>query len=254
MKFNSLIGVAFVASLAFGGVASAQNNDFDDAGDTAGWTTDRYEPPTFVSGVSGGGRNGVLAVGTDETAGSNDRGPSFSGAFYNTQGRQTTLDPGQISASIELYTPDSAWTNATDDRFGGFWGSTDTGAFPILEFARVAGVDQWRAWDNGTWINTGATVNYDTWATLEFTLLSSIDKIKYQVDGGSTTLVSAFGSTAIAKLYTQVHNTNPDGLVRTANFDNLSTGAVPEPATWALMILGFGSAGAMLRRRRLAVA
>ncbi|MEW5687685.1 MAG: PEPxxWA-CTERM sorting domain-containing protein [Pseudomonadota bacterium] len=29
--------------------------------------------------------------------------------------------------------------------------------------------------------------------------------------------------------------------------------AVPEPASWALMILGFGSAGAMLRRRRLAV-
>lgn len=27
--------------------------------------------------------------------------------------------------------------------------------------------------------------------------------------------------------------------------------AVPEPATWALMIMGFGTAGAMLRRRRL---
>lgn len=30
------------------------------------------------------------------------------------------------------------------------------------------------------------------------------------------------------------------------------SGAVPEPATWALMILGFGSVGAMMRRRRLA--
>jgi len=30
--------------------------------------------------------------------------------------------------------------------------------------------------------------------------------------------------------------------------------AVPEPSTWALMILGFGTAGAMLRRRRLAIA
>jgi len=30
------------------------------------------------------------------------------------------------------------------------------------------------------------------------------------------------------------------------------TGGVPEPAGWALMIVGFGSAGAMLRRRRAA--
>lgn len=30
--------------------------------------------------------------------------------------------------------------------------------------------------------------------------------------------------------------------------------AVPEPATWAMMILGFGAAGAVLRRRRMAVA
>lgn len=32
------------------------------------------------------------------------------------------------------------------------------------------------------------------------------------------------------------------------------TGPVPEPATWALMITGFGAAGAMLRRRRAVTA
>lgn len=36
--------------------------------------------------------------------------------------------------------------------------------------------------------------------------------------------------------------------------DNVSIAAIPEPGTWALMIMGFGGAGAMLRRRRLAVA
>ena len=34
------------------------------------------------------------------------------------------------------------------------------------------------------------------------------------------------------------------------NFTVGSAGAVPEPATWAMMILGFGGVGATLRRRR----
>ncbi|MEP6785740.1 MAG: PEPxxWA-CTERM sorting domain-containing protein [Sphingomonadales bacterium] len=33
-------------------------------------------------------------------------------------------------------------------------------------------------------------------------------------------------------------------------FDNLMTGNVPEPSTWAMMVLGFGIVGRALRRRR----
>jgi hypothetical protein len=46
---------------------------------------------------------------------------------------------------------------------------------------------------------------------------------------------------------------NPSGL--RVEFSDATVGAVPEPGTWALMIIGFGGAGAMLRaNRRRAVA
>ena len=32
--------------------------------------------------------------------------------------------------------------------------------------------------------------------------------------------------------------------------DNLAINAVPEPATWAMMLLGFGAVGFAMRRRR----
>jgi hypothetical protein len=38
----------------------------------------------------------------------------------------------------------------------------------------------------------------------------------------------------------------------TITFDAPSPAGVPEPSTWALMIAGFGGAGAMLRRRSAA--
>jgi hypothetical protein len=46
-----------------------------------------------------------------------------------------------------------------------------------------------------------------------------------------------------------------DWLVDNRFIDPLApTGGVPEPASWALLILGFGAVGAVLRRRRLAAA
>lgn len=68
----------------------------------------------------------------------------------------------------------------------------------------------------------------------------------YVATSASTTLSFVLKST------TNIGNNDPI-------FDRVSlerigtTDGVPEPATWALMLLGFGSAGAMLRRRRSAM-
>jgi hypothetical protein len=40
----------------------------------------------------------------------------------------------------------------------------------------------------------------------------------------------------------------------TANGTTYNFEAVPEPATWAMMIMGFGAAGSVVRRRRQALA
>lgn len=53
-----------------------------------------------------------------------------------------------------------------------------------------------------------------------------------------------------------VRNNTDNSMSSALLVDNvaLQTGAVPEPGTWALMILGFGSVGAMVRRRRMILA
>jgi len=57
---------------------------------------------------------------------------------------------------------------------------------------------------------------------------------------------TAFGSNSGARLYA-----TEDCVGRTCGGGG---NEIPEPSTWALMIMGFGSAGAMLRRRKAVVA
>lgn len=250
-KLFSLVVAAFALSLS---PAAAQTIDFDQAGDTAGMTTDRYDPAVFVSGVAGGNRNGVLAIGTSASDGANNRPGAFSSAFYNTQGKKFALNPGTIQANIEFYIPGTDWATSGNDRLMGLWGLSDTGAYPIIEFARVGGNDLFRAWNsNGTWVNMGlpSAFSYNSWNTVGFSLDTANDLINYTV-GNLTTSVSAYGSTSLNTAFLQVHNTT-DGVTRTQFMDNFSTsaltGAVPEPSTWALLILGFGAVGGALRRR-----
>ncbi len=62
----------------------------------------------------------------------------------------------------------------------------------------------------------------------------------------------AFGTTNIASNSPPALN-NADGKIDGFKFKNLivSSSAVPEPATWAMMILGFGMVGSGMRRRNM---
>ena len=249
MKY--LIAAVAVAALATS--AHATTNTFDSAGDTAGATVDRYAPATFQSGVAFAGHGGTLEEGTAVADGASSRPAAYSAAFYNTQGKAFALDAGTTNASIELYVPDD-WTGATDGRYAGFWGVAydavpSISAYPIIEGFRSGGVDMFRGWDNstGTWIDMGVASH--GWNTLNIQLLTVSDQFRYTVNGGLALLTSAEGSKTINSAILQVYNTT-EGVSYKAHWDNLVGGAVPEPATWAMMIAGFGLAGVALRRRR----
>jgi hypothetical protein len=51
-------------------------------------------------------------------------------------------------------------------------------------------------------------------------------------------------------IFTELGPSNQQGNI----LDDITLANVPEPSTWAMMILGFGAAGAMIRRRRFAIA
>ena len=61
---------------------------------------------------------------------------------------------------------------------------------------------------------------------------------------------SCFDSSGSAEALEAGLTFSPTRAVRTGQVVIASTGAVPEPSTWAMLIIGFGATGAAMRRRR----
>lgn len=83
------------------------------------------------------------------------------------------------------------------------------------------------------------------------TLLSSLTKVGLGGNYSEGTVLAGAGPYSWTQKYTI---TATSGAAQRSASPTALAAAVPEPGTWALMILGFGGAGAMIRRRRLVAA
>lgn len=242
-------------ALAVPATATAQSFDFSSpvvTSPTRGpgvWYTDRYPPSGFQTS------GGKLI----ETIAGADFQPS---AFLNTQGRSYDLNSNTHNLSIDL-TIDSSWA-ATSKRWAGLWGvgvnpdgSTDTNdiaAYPILEFTTDGGA-RFRGYNSntGTWadlVPAGGIVFGNTY-TLNVGLIG--DTFTYSVGDASASFTSADPVASIGTVILQGYNSGTNYSITWDNL-NATSSAVPESATWMMLIGGFGMVGGAMRRRRTSVA
>lgn len=138
--------------------------------------------------------------------------------------------------------------NGVTDTFGNFDGSFGVNSDPDNLAARAR--DSTREAGEGVVIeHFGSLGPLGGFTTVEL----SPD---YRLLPGTLSFISAAGSAFRGDIF---HDTLTDQIVGVDNTYQLqlaltsataSFGAIPEPATWAFMVIGLGGAGAMLRRRR----
>ena len=145
--------------------------------------------------------------------------------------------------------------------------TTGTGLMMIVNGSGTANQDVWR--QGGISVAANTTYFFSTWIASAHP--ASPAQLVFSINGNQ--IGSVFNASTTTGQWQQFYTAWNSGASTTANIAlvnqnlafggndftlddiSLSTGrpGVPEPATWGLMITGFGAAGAMLRRRRAAV-
>lgn len=200
------------------------------------------------------------ASGAKSCTGSNSLGLDVYGLHLNSSG---TKGGSNVSkAAVEAYKGAGLGvlfgtdkeTNGTHqiDNYGGgsdFVALVFSQAVTLSDIARVSYTNA----SSLAGLGSGTDISYRSWAydaSMLWNGTTQVDLAKFaSLNGGS----NSTGATAASNIWLVAANvtgqTN-DAFKLTSLVVNTPMGSVPEPASWALMIVGFGAVGQSLRRRR----
>lgn len=200
----------------------------------------------------------ALVIGTADTSNSIPFGGNLGGYYYQQVYDGAAFSGGIDIQSLTFYTALSPASTARSGTFviylttiaantniAGFDTNT-TQAWLDSSFNEVFNGELPTLVDNKLVLNLTQSFNYDPAAG---DLLLTVRE--FSLSNGSAFFdVTTGGTVTNSRFSAYPYNWN-QGLV--TGF-NEATGAVPEPATWAMMIAGFGLVGASLRRRKASAA
>ena len=217
-KFR-LILAATAAVLAIAPAAGAAelltNGNFED-GNTGFYSEYSYSPGNYwPEGVYGIDTNPQNGHGLFSSFGDHTYGEGRM-MVVNGTGTENTVVWGQGGIAV---------AQNTDYTFS-FWLGSAYPTSPAILATRI----------NGMWQSPDANANGDTPGWTQFSYVWN----------------SGLNTSATVELINR--NLEFSGNDFVLDDISLSGAAVPEPATWAMMITGFGAAGAMMRRRRAVLA
>jgi hypothetical protein len=180
------------------------------------------------AGVTVSSVDGASPYGLPATFNFNQATPQYSGALYTGSVSGVRAQPAGSTGGYAAVGPGSTSPSATldlsafdlIDTISFLWGSVDT--YNTIEL-----------------LGTGLSFNGGSMgvmpATGDQTAANSNRLVTFTLTGADRANVTGirFSSTQAA-----------------FEFDNVNISAVPEPATWAMMLAGFGFVGASMRRRK----
>lgn len=210
--------------------------------------------------VTGNVLNGLDATGRFGAAGANLAGLPFSAIFtIAAKGGTTAVDTSALSflyGAGAASPVSAALTIGTGTyNFGGSWSGTARATNGVTP-SGVNGTDSlyYAAEDTDV-----STMPPPPASSLLYVSIDSLRDLLDSADYNSYSTISLNGSDNAQGLAQIAHYDPATGSYGPMTYANLSlstisakaTAAVPEPATWMMMILGFGMAGAALRRQRV---